>query len=74
MEAQWSRRMYYAVGALAEAHRQQGLHQASRGFGLSDHDGLMHALIQATTPAGLAILESQIQQLSINCKHQFRVQ
>ena len=45
--------MYYAVGALAEAHRQQGLHQASRGFGLSDHDGLMHALIQATTPAGL---------------------
>jgi len=45
--------LYYAIGALAEPHRHQGLHQASAGFAVEDRDGLMRALIQATTPAGL---------------------
>jgi glycosyltransferase involved in cell wall biosynthesis len=45
--------LYYAIGALAEPHRQQGLHQASAGFAVEDRDGLMRALIEATTPTGL---------------------
>ena len=44
---------YHSIGALAEAHRKQGLHQASQGFALDDHDGLMSALIQSSTPEGL---------------------
>lgn len=47
---------FIAIGALAEPHRQQGLHPASRPFGLGDGDALMAALIQAATPEGLAQL------------------
>ena len=47
---------YYKIGALAEAHRQKGLHQASLGFAVNDRDGIMHALIKSTTPAGLSSL------------------
>ena len=45
--------IYYAIGALAEPHRQQGLHQASEGFDVGDLDGIMRALIQTSTPEGL---------------------
>ena len=44
---------YYAIGALAETHRQDGLHQASESFAIEDQEGLMGALIQAATPRGL---------------------
>ena len=47
---------YYKIGALAEEHRQKGLHQASLGFEVNDRDGIMKALIKSTTPAGLLSL------------------
>ena len=50
--------LYYAIGALAEPHRQQGLHQASEGFTVGDQDGIMRALIQACTPKGLQRLRT----------------
>ena len=50
--------IYYAIGALAEPHRQQGLHQASEGFDVGDLDGIMRALIQTSTPEGLQRLRT----------------
>lgn len=47
---------FIAIGALAEPHRQQALHPASRRFSLGDGDALMAALIHAATPAGLTQL------------------
>ena len=47
---------YYKIGALAEEHRQKGLHQASLGFEVNDRDGIMQALIKSTTPARLLSL------------------
>jgi glycosyltransferase involved in cell wall biosynthesis len=47
---------FIAIGALAEAHRQQALHPASRRFEPGAGDALLAALIQAATPAGLAQL------------------
>ena len=47
---------YYALGALAEPHRRHGLHQASASFASGDFDGFMGALIQASTPGGMARL------------------
>ena len=38
---------------MTESHRLQGLHHSSLGFEVDDRDGLMHALIQATSPPGL---------------------
>ena len=45
--------LYLAIGALEEPHRHTGLHQASSGFAVDNLDGLMCALFQASTPAGL---------------------
>lgn len=45
--------LFLAIGALEEPHRHTGLHQASSGFAVEDVDGLMRALINASTPAGL---------------------
>ena len=68
--------IYHAVGALAEAHRQQGLHQASKGFDVEDQDGLMGALVQAATPAGLhrlrepnTAVQAQIESTSFGSQH-----
>ena len=56
---------YYAIGALAEAHRQEGLHQASAGFAVEDREGLMSALIKATTPGGLKHLREANKNIQI---------
>jgi hypothetical protein len=45
---------FIAIGALAEAHRQQALHPATRRFEPGAVDAMLAALIQAATPAGLA--------------------
>ena len=47
---------YYAIGALAETHRQEGLHQASVAFAIDGHEDLISALIKAATPKGLELL------------------
>ena len=59
---------FYSIGALAESHRHKGLHQASACFAPEDFDGLMSALIQATTPAGLRRLRepsSEVNQCTL---------
>ena len=58
---------YYSMGALAEAHRQHGLHHASASFSAKDRDGIVNALIEASTPRGLQQLRepsNSIQPLS----------
>ena len=67
---------YYRIGALTEPQRQQGLHPASEAFDVDDRDGLMHALIQATTPHGLRklrapnkVIQSSITNISFGLKH-----
>ncbi len=52
--------LYYAIGALAEAHRQIGLHPASRGLAAGDVSGVVAELITACTPAGLQHLRQTI--------------
>lgn len=47
---------FVAIGALAEPHRQRGLHPASRGFKPHAVSALVAALIEAATPAGLSRL------------------
>ena len=47
---------FLAMGALAEAHRQRGLHPASRRFEPHDVEALQVALIEAASPHGLEAL------------------
>ena len=47
---------FLAMGALAEAHRQRGLHPASRRFEPHDVEALLVALIEAASPHGLEAL------------------
>ena len=60
--------IYYAIGALAEPHRQQGLHQASEGFDVGDLDGIMRALTRQVRLKGCNVLENPINQN----KHQLK--
>lgn len=55
---------FIAIGALAEAHRQQALHPATRRFEPGAVDAMLAALIQAATPAGLAQLRRPWTQAS----------
>ena len=50
---------YYKIGALDEKHRQEGLHQASAGFSPNDCNGIIKALIKATTPDELQRIREQ---------------
>ena len=50
--------IYHKIGALAEPHRQRGLHRASLGVSIDDENGVINALINASTPNGLRKLRT----------------
>ena len=54
---------YFATGALAEVHRQDGLHPASASFAVGDLDALICALTLASTSAGVQHLRQPITEI-----------